>query len=39
MVQEDIHNQIFSNVSVQVRDSEGPVLEAKFVWEVRHTKH
>jgi hypothetical protein len=39
MVKEDIHNQIFSNVSVQVRDGEGPVLEAKFVWEVRHTKH
>ena len=39
MVKEDLHNETFSNVSVQVRDSEGPILEAKFVWEVRHTKH
>jgi hypothetical protein len=26
-------------VSIEVRDSEGPVVEAKFSWELRQTRH
>jgi hypothetical protein len=26
-------------MTIQVRDSDGPVVEAKFVWELRQTRH
>ena len=29
----------FCEVSIEVRDSEGPVVEAKFSWELRQTRH
>jgi hypothetical protein len=29
----------FCQMSIRVRDTDGPVVEAKFVWELRQTRH
>jgi hypothetical protein len=29
----------FCQMSIEVRDTDGPVVEAKFVWELRQTRH
>jgi hypothetical protein len=29
----------FCPMTVQVRDRDGPVVEAKFIWELRQTRH
>jgi hypothetical protein len=29
----------FCQMSIGVRDTDGPVVEAKFVWELRQTRH
>ena len=39
MVCEKVNNQPFSPMAVQVRDGDGPVVEAKFVWELLHRRH
>jgi hypothetical protein len=31
--------QPFCQMTIAVRDDDGPVVEAKFVWELRHTRH
>jgi hypothetical protein len=29
----------FCQMVIQVRDSDGPIIEAKFAWELRQTRH
>ncbi|WP_373866008.1 hypothetical protein [Bradyrhizobium japonicum] len=39
LVGDKADSQPFSLMAVQVRDSDGPVVEAKFVWELLHRRH
>ena len=39
MVRDKINSQPFSLMAIQVRDGEGAVVEAKFVWELLHRRH
>jgi len=39
MVRDKIDSQPFSLMAIQVRDGEGAVVEAKFVWELLHRRH
>jgi hypothetical protein len=38
LVRDKIDSQPFTFMSIQVRDSDGPIVEAKFVWELLHSR-
>jgi hypothetical protein len=39
LARDEIGCEPFCHMTIQVRDSDGPVVEAKFVWELRQTRH
>lgn len=39
LVRDKVDSQPFSLMAIQVRDSDSPVVEAKFVWELLHRRH
>jgi hypothetical protein len=39
MVRDKVDSLPFSLMAVHVRDSDGPVVEAKFEWELLHRRH
>jgi hypothetical protein len=39
MVRDKVNSRPFSLMAIQVRDGDGPVVEAKFVWELLHRRH
>jgi hypothetical protein len=39
MVRDKISSQPFCLMAIQVRDNDGPVIEAKFVWELLLKRH
>jgi uncharacterized protein DUF6894 len=39
LVRDKVDSQPFSLMAIQVRDSDGPVVEAKFVWQLLHRRH
>jgi hypothetical protein len=39
LVRDKVNSQPFSLMAIQVRDSDGPVVEAKFVWELLHRRN
>ena len=39
MIRDNISGQRLRHVAIEVRDQNGPVFEAKFVWDVQHTMH
>jgi hypothetical protein len=39
LVRDKVASQPFSLMAIQVRDSDGPVVEAMFVWQLLHRRH
>lgn len=39
IVRHKSNSQPFALMSIQVRDNDGPVVEAKFVWELLRRRH